>query len=166
MSHIATDWVSKLADNEDLSIVRGLGSLAFLRAQGRTLEERSQEKYPGAPVRHPQRIRLDRFPRGIRPTPPCVDWPRRSGTPDEPPNAAGTYGQGQKTINVFLKFYVDWASRPTVDVATRMRPWLHCPLDKVVMEALRSQDTDVWRKRMWSRTTEGVSRISSVLRCR
>jgi len=59
------------------------------------------------------------------------------------------YGQGQKTINVFLKFYVDWASRPTADTAARLRPWLHCPLDKVIMEALRSHDTDTWRRRIW-----------------
>ena len=38
------DWLAGLAQNEDLSIVRGLGSLAFVRAQGRTLEERSQDK--------------------------------------------------------------------------------------------------------------------------
>ena len=43
-SKTAADWVAKLAANEELSIVRGLGSLAFVRAQGRTLEERSQEK--------------------------------------------------------------------------------------------------------------------------
>ena len=60
-----------------------------------------------------------------------------------------TYGQAQKTINVFLKFYVDWASRPTPQSAARLRPWLHCPLDKVVMEALRSRNTAAWHQRIW-----------------
>ena len=60
------------------------------------------------------------------------------------------YGQGQKTINVFLKLYVDWSSRPTADAAARIRPWLHCPLDKFVMEELRSHDTETWRERIWN----------------
>ena len=59
------------------------------------------------------------------------------------------YGQGQKTISVFLKFYVDWASRPSAEIAARVRSWLHCPLDKVVMEALRSHDRESWRRRIW-----------------
>jgi hypothetical protein len=64
-------------------------------------------------------------------------------------NSELAYGQGQKTINVFLKFYVDWASRPSADTAARLRPWLHCPLDKVVMEELRRRDTKTWREQIW-----------------
>jgi hypothetical protein len=143
-----TDWVRKLADNEDLSIVRGLGSLAFLRAQGRTLEERSQEKilellwvirgeldsiHSREVFDQHHHVWIGRVVKALRTN-------RQTQL---------AYGQGQKTINVFLKFYVDWASRPTFDVATRIRPWLHCPLDKVVMEALRSHDTDAWRDRIW-----------------
>jgi hypothetical protein len=44
LSRKPSEWLVDLKANEDLSVVRGLGSLAFVRAQGRTLEERSQEK--------------------------------------------------------------------------------------------------------------------------
>lgn len=142
------DWVHGLEAKEELSIVRGLGSLAFIRSQGRTLEERSQEKVLDLLWRirgllestnsreqfdHQHHLWVEEA-RGLLKTNRQLPL---------------SYGQGQKTINVFLKFYVDWASRPAADVAARLRPWLHCPLDKVVMEALRSHDTDTWRLRIW-----------------
>jgi len=143
-----TDWLAGLAQNEDLSIVRGLGSLAFVRAQGRTLEERSQEKVLN--LLWDIRSELDSI--SSRQTFDSrhhvwVDHTQQILRTNRQAQLA--YGQGQKTINVFLKFYVDWASRPTAETAARLRPWLHCPLDKVVMEALRSHDVDMWRKRIW-----------------
>jgi len=45
-----------------------------------------------------------------------------------------SYGQAQKPINVFLKLYVDWAN---LEVATRLRPFLHVPLDSRVMKCAR-----------------------------
>jgi hypothetical protein len=140
--------IEELAANEDRAIVRGLGSLAFVRSQGRTLEVQSQEKL----LVRLWNIRLDLESIGTRDafdakhhewvcqTMAEVRTSRRSQL---------AYGQGQKTINVFLKFYVDWASRPTPDVAARARAWLHCPLDRVVMERLRSHDVQTWRSRIW-----------------
>lgn len=138
----------ELKGKEDLSVVRGLGSLAFLRSQGRTLEERSQEKVLA--LLWAVRSELDAVHSAEQFNERHHTWvgdalrllrTNRKGHLE--------YGQGQKTINVFLKFYVDWASRPTPDVAALLRPWLHCPLDKVVMEALRSLDTKTWRERIW-----------------
>ena len=48
-----------------------------------------------------------------------------------------SYGQAQKPINVFLKLYVDWANLPNLKVATRLRPFLHVPLDSRVMKYAR-----------------------------
>jgi hypothetical protein len=142
------DWLAGLAENEDLSIVRGLGSLAFLRAQGRTLEERSQEKVLN--LLWDIRLELDSISsRGIFDALHHVWVNRALEILRTNRQSRLAYGQGQKTINVFLKFYVDWASRPTGEVATRLRPWLHCPLDKVVMEAMRSHNVEAWRKRIW-----------------
>lgn len=141
-------WLLDLKANEDLSVVRGLGSLAFVRAQGRTLEERSQEKVlallwviRGELESIRSQEQFDKRHRAWVENALQVLRTNRQGQL--------AYGQGQKTINVFLKFYVDWASRPTADVSARLRPWLHCPLDKVIMEALRSHDTGTWRQRIW-----------------
>src|SRR5437868_3223765 len=106
------DWLGSLATNEDLAIVRGLGSLAFVRAQGRTLEERSQDKV--LELLWAIRCELEsitsreqfdeRHHAWIERVVRLLRTNRQSQL---------AYGQGQKTINVFLKFYVDWASRPT-----------------------------------------------------
>jgi len=47
-----------------------------------------------------------------------------------------SYGQAQKPINVFLKLYVDWAHQPDEKTARRLLPWLHVPLDSIVMKNL------------------------------
>lgn len=47
-----------------------------------------------------------------------------------------SYRQAQKAINVFLKLFVDWANLPDRKTAKRMRPFLHVPLDSVVMKTV------------------------------
>ncbi|RLC95126.1 MAG: hypothetical protein DRI39_00845 [Chloroflexi bacterium] len=59
-----------------------------------------------------------------------------------------SYGQGQESLNVWLKFYVDWASLPEMQVAERLRPWLHCPLDNVVMGKLKDIYPDEYQIRI------------------
>ncbi len=44
-----------------------------------------------------------------------------------------SYGQAQKPLNVFLKVYVDWAKRPTGELAEKLTPLLHVPLDSLLM---------------------------------
>jgi hypothetical protein len=147
-SKTTSELLLELKTKEDLAIVRGLGSLAFVRGQGRTLEEKSQEKVlellwtvrceleaigSREEFDHRHHVWVGSVVQALRTN-------RQSQL---------AYGQGQKTINVFLKFYVDWASRPSAETAIRLRPWLHCPLDRVIMEALRSHDTETWRERIW-----------------
>ncbi len=45
-----------------------------------------------------------------------------------------SYGQAQKPLNVFLKVYVDWAKQPTRELADKLAPFLHVPLDSLLME--------------------------------
>ncbi len=44
-----------------------------------------------------------------------------------------SYGQAQKPLNVFLKVYVDWAKQPTRELADKLAPFLHVPLDSLLM---------------------------------
>ncbi|MFH1560043.1 MAG: hypothetical protein ABID84_01340 [Chloroflexota bacterium] len=48
-----------------------------------------------------------------------------------------SYGEAQKPINVFLKVYVGWAHLPDSTTADRLRPFLHVPLDSVMMKNFR-----------------------------
>jgi hypothetical protein len=149
LSRKPLEWLLDLKANEDLSVVRGFGSLAFVRAQGRTLEERSQEKVLAMlwtirggleSIQSPEQF--DKRHRA---------WVENALQVLRTNRPAGTtcVRTGPKDNQRLLKFYVDWASRPTADAAARLRPWLHSPLDKVIMEALRSHDTDTWRRRIW-----------------
>jgi len=47
------------------------------------------------------------------------------------------YGQAQKPLNVFLKVYVHWASLPSQQIAERVRPLLHVPLDRILMSQVK-----------------------------
>ena len=48
-----------------------------------------------------------------------------------------SYGEAQKSINVFLKTYVDRSSLPNALVAQAIRPFLHVPLDSIMIKYFR-----------------------------
>ncbi len=50
-----------------------------------------------------------------------------------------SYGQAQKPFNVFLKVYVDWARRPEPQLAEKLVPFLHCPLDSLLMKFIKRE---------------------------
>lgn len=57
-----------------------------------------------------------------------------------------SYGQAQKPVNVFLKIYVDWAGKPQADIAIRLRPYLHVPLDSRVIKYTKKHFTEYCQK--------------------
>lgn len=44
-----------------------------------------------------------------------------------------SYGQVQKPLNVFFKVYIDWAKQPNRELAEKLAPFLHVPLDSLLM---------------------------------
>jgi hypothetical protein len=56
------------------------------------------------------------------------------------------YGQAQKPLNVFLKVFVHWASHPNHEVAERIRPLLHVPLDSVLMREVKRLFPEEWQE--------------------
>lgn len=144
-----TGWtLADLAARETESIIRGLASLAFLRAQGRTLARGSQELFIEF-IWHEVAPRLGAISDRASFDLAHSAWVRR--LQDRLRTSRATqlgYGQAQKSLNVFLKFYVDWASRPDPSTASRLRPWLHCPLDKVVMWNLANLQPAEYKRRL------------------
>jgi len=57
-----------------------------------------------------------------------------------------SYGQAQKPINVFLKVYIDWMNKPTLDIADKMRNYLHVPIDSKVMDSTRDHYPLIYKK--------------------
>jgi hypothetical protein len=77
-----------------------------------------------------------------------------------------SYGQAQKPVNVFLKVYVDWARQPTRELAEKLAPWLHVPLDSVLMAFVKHEFPGEYanyigkiRRQRIDRTAERVPRV-------
>ena len=71
-----------------------------------------------------------------------------------------SYGQAQKPLNVFLKVYVDWAKLPAREVAEKLTPALHCPLDSVVMKFIKREFPDVYEERIASVRRHKLERVA------
>lgn len=59
-----------------------------------------------------------------------------------------SYGQAQKPLNVFLKVYVDWAKQPSRELAEKLAPFLHVPLDSLLMKFIKREFPDEYRNRI------------------
>lgn len=59
-----------------------------------------------------------------------------------------SYGQAQKAINVFLKLYVDWANLPNENIAKRILPFLHVPLDSILMKTVSKNYIDFYKNKI------------------
>jgi hypothetical protein len=123
--------------------------LARVRSISRTSPRRAVAgEDPGRLVDDPCPPGLDKFARALRPSASRLGRRGAQDLADQPAAAAVVWPRpedDQRIPEVLRRLGVSPCGRG----AARLRPWLHCPLDKVVMEALRSHDTDTWRRRIW-----------------
>ncbi len=56
-----------------------------------------------------------------------------------------SFGQSQKPINVFFKVYLDWARKPNEELRSKILPFLHVPLDSILMKTIKRKDNN-WYK--------------------
>lgn len=71
-----------------------------------------------------------------------------------------SYGQAQKPLNVFLKVYVDWAKKPGTELADKLTPFLHVPLDSILMKFIAREFPEEYGaqiRRLWQRDIERFS---------
>jgi hypothetical protein len=71
-----------------------------------------------------------------------------------------SYGQAQKPLNVFLKLYVDWARLPKRELADKLAPVLHCPLDSVVMKFVKREFRSTYDDRIGSLRRYTIDRLA------
>lgn len=74
-----------------------------------------------------------------------------------------SYGQAQKPWNVFLKMYVDWAKRPDPELAAKLAPLLHVPLDSVVMRFFAQEFREDYEVRIARLRRQLIERASQRL---
>ena len=63
-------------------------------------------------------------------------------------NLKCSYGQAQKAINVFLKLFVDWANLPDENTAKKILPFLHVPLDSILMKTVSKNYNDFYKQKI------------------
>jgi len=75
-----------------------------------------------------------------------------------------SYGQSQKAINVFLKLFVDWANLPDDNTAKKILPFLHVPLDSILMKTISKNYVDFYEQEikplLTSNQSFGLSRVN------
>lgn len=60
-------------------------------------------------------------------------------------NIKCTYGQAQKAINVFLKLFIDWANLPDENTAKKVLPFIHVPLDSILMKTVSKNYSNFYK---------------------
>jgi hypothetical protein len=124
--------IKTLRKLEPEAIIRVMAFMSYNPSIGRVLQKKGVEVFQGmavAKVRRLTRIQtmadFDRFHhRWIK------QLRKRIKRNDQ---KKCSVGQAQKAINVFLKLYVDWAHLPDSRTARRLLPYLHVPLDSILM---------------------------------
>jgi len=75
-----------------------------------------------------------------------------------------SYGQVQKPLNVFLKVYVDWAKQPSQELAEKLAPLLHVPLDSLLMGFIAREFPEEYLARIGRIRTRLATSISEAMK--
>jgi hypothetical protein len=132
------DIIQKLKENEPKAILEGLAMMAYNPSIGRVLEKRGVDKFVRLMSENVERLTrvrdqaaFDAFHDTV------VDVMKEEIKTNK--GEAISYGQAQKPLNVFLKVFVDWANMPTLEGATTLKPFLHVPLDSILMGKIKEE---------------------------
>jgi hypothetical protein len=129
------DLINLIIKEEPDAITRTLAMMAFNPAIGRVLKAGSVAQFSSLMVELipklyglPTRDRFEAWHKDA-----CIRIVESFKTRSE---GSLSYGQAQKPLNVFLKVYTAWAKQPTVALADSLLPFLHVPLDSVLMKCI------------------------------
>ncbi len=75
-----------------------------------------------------------------------------------------SFGQAQKPINVFYKVYVDWARKPDEDTRNKVLPFLHVPLDSILMKTIKKKYSEWYKNniRTWMKDSQNEFSLSKI----
>ncbi len=139
--------VQLISGKEPEAVTRTLAMMAYNPAIGRVLEKGGVDKFSDLMVKTiPKFYGLptrERFEKVHAETCDEIRSTFKTSRKESP-----SYSQAQKPLNVFLKVYVDWAGQPSRDLAESLRPFLHVPLDGLLMEFIAREFPDEYRTRI------------------
>jgi len=158
--HTTFELVIRLQKSEPEAVTKTLAMMAYNPAIGRVLEKGGVDRFQDLvweiiPKLYQVQSSREDFDRLHAQT--CEQLMRSLKT------AKGntlSYGQAQKPVNVFLKVYVDWAKQPTPELAAKLAPMLHVPLDSVLMKSIKQQFTQSYEDRIASIRYRRIDQIA------
>lgn len=127
--------VKSLKANEGKAIVQTLAFMSYNPSIGRVLERDGVKKFQGLA----ERLARDLPKVDSRDAFDCLHdryVQKLMNGLETARHKSLSYGQAQKAVNVFLKVYVDWAGLPNRAIRRRLLPWLHVPLDSIIMKGV------------------------------
>lgn len=127
------ELVSLLSGRESEAIIRTLAMMAYNPAIGRALEKGGVGKFADLMVETVPKF-YGLVTREHVDTIHAQTCERILTSFKTKRNENLSYGQAQKALNVFLKVYVDHAQRPDPELAKKLVPFLHVPLDSILMK--------------------------------
>lgn len=139
--------LNKLKRQEPRAIIQTLAFMSYNPSIGRILKRGGVKKFEQIALKEipkiqriNNRMEFDRFHKGFV---KALVSKLRTGK-----GRKLTYGQPQKPVNTFLKVYIDWASLPNRKTAGKLRQFLHCPLDSILMQAIKDEFEDTYEEKI------------------
>lgn len=130
--------VNILKERQDEFIAKGFAMMTYRPSIGRVLDEGSIDRFVEIAWRETRKLQqvasieeFDRFHDSF------VE--RLLGAFKTNKGEKLSYGQAQKPVNVFLKVYVAQANLPDSRLAAKLKPFLHIPLDSIIMKYFRKE---------------------------
>lgn len=152
----ADNFCKRLLKGERGAIVRVMAFMTYNPSIGRVLESGGVEKFSDIARRLvsevegvPTRAAFDRLHTRYVEAVVRTIRTSRGGT--------ASYAQAAKPINVFLKVYVDWAAQLGRRVRAHLLPFLHVPLDSVLIRAIQEAYPDWYRREIYPVVRNRVS---------
>ena len=137
-------YFKRLRKEEKKSIIKVMAFMSYNPSIGRVLEKGGVKDFQNMAVRYSEKLssikakeEFDRLHRKW-----IYEIIRKIKTNR---GTKCSFGQAQKPINVFLKLYVYWANLPTRKCARKIRPFLHVPLDGIIMSNIKKDFQDFFK---------------------
>jgi len=155
-------FLNLLATKEPEAIIRTLSMMAFNPAIGRVLEEGSVDGFADLMVETVPKfygfVTREHFELVHSEACNRILSSFKTARAEDP-----SYGQAQKPLIVFLKVYVDFASRPDRELAQKLAPLLHVPLDSVLMKFVKREFLEDYENRIGRLRRQLLDRFSQRL---
>ena len=130
------EWIQELKREEATAVTKVMAFMSYNPSIGRVLEKGGVGKFQKLMAKVvPQLAKVQDCEQFDALHAKCIekiitDFKTSRGT-------ALAFGQAQKPVNVFFKVYVDWAGRPDPETRARLMPFLHVPLDSILMKEVK-----------------------------